>query len=114
MSRRGCPPDACEPCRRETGASDWPRTELSRRPSETKRFLDADHPTGDWKLIATGDDGPWELYDLGKDRSEQNNVAAVNPDLASRLSAKWKAVDDEFTRTRESAPASTKELMQRG
>jgi len=70
--------------------------------------------TGDWKLIATGDDGPWELYDLGKDRSEQNNVAAVNPDLASRLSAKWKAVDDEFTRTRESAPASTKELMQRG
>ena len=70
--------------------------------------------TGDWKLIATGDDGPWELYDLGKDRSEQNNVAAVNPDLASRLSTKWKAVDDEFTRTRESAPASTKELMQRG
>jgi hypothetical protein len=51
---------------------------------------------------------------LGKDRSEQNNVAASNPDLAARLSAKWKAVDDEFTRTRESASASTKQLMRDG
>jgi arylsulfatase A-like enzyme len=68
---------------------------------------------GDWKLIATGDDGPWELYDLGKDRSEQHNLAAANADIAAGLAAKWKAVDEEFTRTRESAPASTKQLMPR-
>jgi len=64
--------------------------------------------TGDWKLIATGDNGPWELYDLGKDRGEQNNIAAANPGVATRLASKWKAVDAEFTRSRESAPASTK------
>jgi arylsulfatase len=68
---------------------------------------------GDWKLIATGDHGPWELYDLGKDRSEQHDLAAGNADVAARLAAKWKAVDEAFTRTRESAPASTKQLMAR-
>ena len=31
---------------------------------------------GDWKLIATGTDGPWELYDLSKDRCEQHDLAA--------------------------------------
>ena len=30
---------------------------------------------GDWKLIATGKDGPWELYDLSKDRCEQHDLA---------------------------------------
>ena len=29
---------------------------------------------GDWKVIATGLDGPWELYDLARDRSEQHNL----------------------------------------
>ena len=66
---------------------------------------------GDWKLIATGGNGPWELYDLSKDRSEQTNLAAEQPGRAARLAAKWKAVDEDFTRTREAAPASTKELM---
>lgn len=66
---------------------------------------------GDWKLIATGDDGPWELYDLGKDRCEQKNVAAGHPEIAARLAAKWKTVDDEFTATREAAPPCTKTLL---
>jgi arylsulfatase A-like enzyme len=70
--------------------------------------------TGDWKLIATGDDGPWELYDLQKDRSEQNNVAGAHADMAAKLAARWKSIDDDFTRTREAAPVSGKKLMQAG
>jgi arylsulfatase A-like enzyme len=66
---------------------------------------------GDMKLIATGDDGPWELYDLSKDRSEQKNLASAQTKLASQLSARWKAIDDGFTNVRENAQASTKKLM---
>lgn len=68
----------------------------------------------DEKLIATGDDGSWELYDLAKDRSEQKNLAAARPDRVLQLAAKWKTVDDGFTHTRESAPASTRKLMPAG
>jgi arylsulfatase len=67
---------------------------------------------GDWKLIATGDNGPWELYDLSKDRSEQKDLAGAQPEKASTLAAKWKALDEDFTGTREAAPASTKRLLQ--
>jgi arylsulfatase len=30
---------------------------------------------GDWKLVASGENGPWELYDLGVDRGESHNLA---------------------------------------
>jgi arylsulfatase A-like enzyme len=66
---------------------------------------------GDSKLVAIGDDGPWELYDLSKDRSEQKNLAAAQPDKARTLSAKWKDIDDGYTRAREAAPESTKKLL---
>jgi arylsulfatase len=66
---------------------------------------------GDWKLISTGDEGPWELYDLAKDRSEQKNLAAAEPDRVRRLASKWKEIDDGFSTVRENAPASTKQLM---
>ena len=69
---------------------------------------------GDEKLIATGDDGSWELYDLGNDRCEQKNLAAARPDRAREFAAQWKKLDDDFTRVRESAPASTRKLMQTG
>jgi len=67
---------------------------------------------GDWKLIATGDSGPWELYDLAKDRSEQKDLSAAQPERARQLAARWKESDDDFTRVRESSPASTKLTMQ--
>ena len=63
---------------------------------------------GDSKLIATGDDGPWELYDLAVDRCEQNDLAAAQPERVRQLAAQWKALDDEFTRVRESAPPTQK------
>jgi arylsulfatase len=66
---------------------------------------------GDTKLIATGDDGPWELYNLATDRCEQKNLAAGQTELVNRLAAKWKTIDDDFTKTRESAPPSRKKLI---
>lgn len=46
---------------------------------------------GDWKLVRLGRGGPWELYDLKADRTEQHNLAAEKPDLAKQLAAKWEA-----------------------
>ena len=67
--------------------------------------------SGDWKLIATGQDGPWELYDLGKDRCEQHDVAASQPDLVKKLAANWEAHDAEYVRVRESTAPTTKKRM---
>ena len=44
---------------------------------------------GDWKLVAAGVKGPWELYDLSDDRSESRNVAAEMPEKVAELAARW-------------------------
>ncbi|MBL9154553.1 MAG: arylsulfatase [Verrucomicrobiales bacterium] len=44
---------------------------------------------GDWKLVAKGATGPWELYDLAADRSETHDLAAEKPELTTELSKKW-------------------------
>jgi arylsulfatase len=46
---------------------------------------------GDWKLVRLGRNGPWELYDLKADRTELHDLAAVKPQLAGELAAKWEA-----------------------
>ena len=46
---------------------------------------------GRWKLVAKGQDGPWELYDIDADRSELHDVIAEHPDLSKRLAADWTA-----------------------
>lgn len=46
---------------------------------------------GDMKLVRIGRNGPWELYDLKADRTEQHNLAAEKPDQAKELAAKWNA-----------------------
>ena len=43
---------------------------------------------GDWKLVATFK-GDWELYDLSKDRSEVNNLAAKYPKRVAEMAALW-------------------------
>jgi len=43
---------------------------------------------GDWKLVALKD-GRWELYDLSKDRGEQRNLAATQPEKVRELAALW-------------------------
>jgi hypothetical protein len=62
-------------------------------------------------VIATGDDGPWELYNLGTDRSEMHNLMASNSAKGQQLTARWKEIDDGFTKERNSAPLSTKPLQ---
>lgn len=64
---------------------------------------------GDWKLVAAKGD-PWELYDLSKDRGEQNNLAASLPDKVRQLEQEWQRQTDSFeeltAKTRpDSAPA---------
>jgi arylsulfatase len=44
---------------------------------------------GDWKIVAAGEDSPWELYDLGSDRSESTNLAGARPEKVRELSALW-------------------------
>ena len=46
---------------------------------------------GDMKLVRFGRNGAWELYDLAKDRTEQNDLAATQSDKANELAAKWEA-----------------------
>ncbi|MGE3819924.1 MAG: arylsulfatase [Isosphaeraceae bacterium] len=46
---------------------------------------------GDWKLVAKGPRGPWELYHLANDRIEADNLAERYPEKVEALSAKWDA-----------------------
>jgi arylsulfatase A-like enzyme len=66
---------------------------------------------GNWKLIATGANGPWELYDLAKDRSEQHDVSAMEIDVTQKLAAMWTAQDAEYAKQREAAAPSTRVRM---
>ncbi|MGC3967405.1 MAG: arylsulfatase [Pirellulales bacterium] len=45
---------------------------------------------GKWKLVQKWQ-GPWELYDIAADRTEQNNLIAAHPELAAKMEAAWKA-----------------------
>ena len=51
---------------------------------------------GNWKLVGKGVSAPggvdrakWELYDIAKDRTETNDLAAAHPEVVSELAAKW-------------------------
>jgi len=65
----------------------------------------------DWKLIATGTDGPWELYDMSTDRCEQVNLAEHQPDRALELADLWQKTDDMYAEQRESAPPTDRTPM---
>ncbi len=43
---------------------------------------------GDWKLVADHKK-PWELFDLAKDRSETDNLAATHPGKAKEMEQAW-------------------------
>jgi arylsulfatase len=45
---------------------------------------------GNWKLVA-GEDRPWELYDLVKDRTEVNNLAEAHPERVAAMAAQYDA-----------------------
>jgi len=50
----------------------------------------------DWKLVAAGKDGPWELFDLGTDRTETNDLAQEYPNRAQALAQLWQKHQEEF------------------
>ncbi|MCA9142707.1 MAG: arylsulfatase [Planctomycetales bacterium] len=50
----------------------------------------------DWKLVAAGEDGPWELFDLGTDRTETKDVAKQYADKAQELARLWSQHESEF------------------
>ena len=46
---------------------------------------------GDWKLVAKGARGKWELYNMAKDRSEQTDLSEKMPGRTRELAAMWQA-----------------------
>ncbi len=46
---------------------------------------------GDYKLVAMGANGKWELYNIAKDRSEQNDLSIEQPFMAKKLADMWQA-----------------------
>ncbi len=47
--------------------------------------------SSNWKLVSKGKKGKWELYDIDKDRSELNDLAATKPEKVKQLSIMWEA-----------------------
>ncbi len=68
----------------------------------------------DWKAVATGLSGPWELFDLSLDRGEQRNQAAAQPLRVQKLAEVWRRHDEEFVAVRESAQPTTKSRIKAG
>ena len=50
---------------------------------------------GDWKLVADHQ-SPWELFDLGNDRSETKNLAGSHPEKVKELEQQWNRHATEF------------------
>jgi arylsulfatase A-like enzyme len=44
---------------------------------------------GKWKLVMKFK-GPWELYDIAADRTEQRNIIAEHQDVAKKMKAEWR------------------------
>jgi arylsulfatase len=64
---------------------------------------------GDWKIVAAGKDGPWELYDLRSDRSETQDLARERPEKVRELAALWaKRLADYAALAAEDAPPESK------
>lgn len=44
---------------------------------------------GTWKLVAKGPAGPWELYDMERDRTEMHDLSAAEPARVRSMAARW-------------------------
>ncbi len=51
---------------------------------------------GHWKLVTASKESPWELFDLGIDRTERNDLAAKYPEKVRELEQLWKKHFNEF------------------
>lgn len=65
---------------------------LSQRPPIHFLYdLDRGLRDGDWKLVSYKSQ-PWELYNLSKDRTELNNLAASYPERVTEMAKRWHAM----------------------
>lgn len=55
---------------------------------------------GDWKLVAKGSAGPWELYEMKRDRTEMNDLASAQPQRVKEMAAVW----DKWARRTHAVP----------
>ncbi len=46
---------------------------------------------GQWKLVAKGAQGSWELYDMTADRTETHDLSATHPARVKTMAAQWEA-----------------------
>jgi arylsulfatase A-like enzyme len=46
---------------------------------------------GNWKLVAKGPAGAWELYDIERDRAELHDLAAKEPQRVTQMVGQWEA-----------------------
>jgi arylsulfatase len=53
---------------------------------------------GDWKIVASGNQSPWELYDLATDRIEQHDLASAQPQRLAGLTQLWEQLDREYAK----------------
>ena len=51
----------------------------------------------DWKLVAAGKAGSWELYNLREDRSEQHDLASSHPDQVRAMAERWEELNQQFS-----------------
>ncbi|MEL7118480.1 MAG: sulfatase-like hydrolase/transferase, partial [Bacteroidota bacterium] len=51
---------------------------------------------GDWKLVRERKNSDWELYNIKKDRTEQNNLAEQYPNKLTELAEKWEQLAYQY------------------
>lgn len=61
-------------------------------PHDSFRFTYRKHAAfraGDWKIVRTTPDEPWQLFDLGRDIGETNDLAAAQPQRVRELAERF-------------------------
>jgi len=64
--------------------------EFAKRPLYWEHEGNAALRVGDRKLVRKGINGPWELFDLAADRTEQNDLAEEHPEEVQGMVKQWR------------------------
>lgn len=52
---------------------------------------------GDWKIVSSkNDDNVWEMYNLGDDRMEQNDLSKKYPEKFKEMVLKWESLNSKY------------------
>ncbi|MCA9151210.1 MAG: arylsulfatase [Planctomycetales bacterium] len=89
--------------REVNGQAITPLPGVSLRPAFTAKSVERPQPifwehegnravrSGQWKLVAKGPVGEWQLYDMATDRAEMHDLAQQHPERVKELSEQWMA-----------------------